>query len=671
MSFTTTGVIAANRELANEVNFHKTDNVANDISSWLLSFGNGSTLYVRKGNDASSFQVYNVTSTVDNGTYVTFNVTHIEGSATNEPNNSDIVYTTLNDVGLTGPTGPTGDTGPTGMGDTGPIGPTGPASAAASSLELTLSAGITVTSGTTINPIGFNTTRTANGSDLTPNATPGIIDVNTTGTYGIAYKLSQVDGQSLRNTILVNGVAVSPAGSQVRSGAGWVKTTLVAATTTGSINHNYNSFPSVITVDSSTNEFIQGTVTYTDENNLVVDYSPAVSADVYVLNPAGNAELINDFIVLNLTAGDTVQLSGTNNGDYTLTIGSAGSSLTMIRLEGLLGPTGPSVTGPTGAGATGPTGPSGGPTGPTGPAGTMGIDGDTGPTGPLGGPTGPTGDQGAASTVTGPTGYTGSDGPTGPRGEDGANSGRWNFDSTSSSPGAPNVQEFITDHTTLSLVGNISINKESITGGANDYQTWLQGIDNAVTAGKDTYLQLSDLDSTNVIAVYQISGVTVNVNYADLVIGSIIVANGTLVNTQQYSISWISAGDVGSTGPTGSDGASVTGPTGPDGSTGFTGPVGPGGGSWTRVTETTATRTAAASEFILVNVATCTITLPAPADNTAIAIKAIIAPVDIQIKTSGAGIDIDGTDYSSTGLTLSSQYEQITLISDGSDWFIY
>jgi len=101
-------------------------------------------------------------------------------------------------------------------------------------------------------------------------------------------------------------------------------------------------------------------------------------------------------------------------------------------------------------------------------------------------------------------------------------------------------------------------------------------------------------------------------------------------------------------------------------------PGGGGGGGWSLVTETTAARTAADNEFILVNAATCVITLPAPALNTRIGIKVIIGTVtDIQIRTSGAGIDIDGTDYSSTGLSLTSQYEQINVISDGSNWFIY
>jgi hypothetical protein len=99
--------------------------------------------------------------------------------------------------------------------------------------------------------------------------------------------------------------------------------------------------------------------------------------------------------------------------------------------------------------------------------------------------------------------------------------------------------------------------------------------------------------------------------------------------------------------------------------------AGGGSGGWTRVTETTATRVAVADEFILVDVATCTVRLPAPVDNTLIAIKAITVPVDIQIRTNAPGVLIDGTDYNSTGLPISSQWEQISLISDGTDWFIH
>lgn len=100
--------------------------------------------------------------------------------------------------------------------------------------------------------------------------------------------------------------------------------------------------------------------------------------------------------------------------------------------------------------------------------------------------------------------------------------------------------------------------------------------------------------------------------------------------------------------------------------------LGSAGGGWSVATTAAATHTAADGEFILVNVATCTITLPAPVADARVAVKVIFATVtDIQVKTSGAGVEIDGTDHSATGLPLTVQFEQINIISDGTHWWIY
>jgi len=99
---------------------------------------------------------------------------------------------------------------------------------------------------------------------------------------------------------------------------------------------------------------------------------------------------------------------------------------------------------------------------------------------------------------------------------------------------------------------------------------------------------------------------------------------------------------------------------------------GGGGAVWTVATETTATRSAVDGEFVLVNVAACVITLPAPAAGSRVAVKAITSTITgIEVRTSGGGITIDGTDYSATGLPLAEQFEMITAISDGSNWWIY
>ena len=101
-------------------------------------------------------------------------------------------------------------------------------------------------------------------------------------------------------------------------------------------------------------------------------------------------------------------------------------------------------------------------------------------------------------------------------------------------------------------------------------------------------------------------------------------------------------------------------------------PPGGGGAVWTVATEATAARSATSGEFVLVSASTCVITLPAPVADSRVAVKAIASTVtSIEIRTSGAGILIDGTDYSATGLALKKQYEMVNVISDGTDWFIY
>jgi hypothetical protein len=91
---------------------------------------------------------------------------------------------------------------------------------------------------------------------------------------------------------------------------------------------------------------------------------------------------------------------------------------------------------------------------------------------------------------------------------------------------------------------------------------------------------------------------------------------------------------------------------------------------WTVSTAILGTATAADGDFILVSASTCIVTLPAPAANARVALKVIAGTVtDIQLRTSGAGITIDGTDYSASGFALTAQWEQINVISDGANWF--
>lgn len=53
------------------------------------------------------------------------------------------------------------------------------------------------------------------------------------------------------------------------------------ASNTWDINHDLNKFPSVIVVDSA-GTLVQGEITYTDSNNISINFSSAISGKVYL-----------------------------------------------------------------------------------------------------------------------------------------------------------------------------------------------------------------------------------------------------------------------------------------------------------------------------------------------------------------------------------------------------
>ena len=95
------------------------------------------------------------------------------------------------------------------------------------------------------------------------------------------------------------------------------------------------------------------------------------------------------------------------------------------------------------------------------------------------------------------------------------------------------------------------------------------------------------------------------------------------------------------------------------------------GGVWSISATAGPTYTASNTEFVVITANTVEITLPAPVLNHRVAFKLAVVPVDVQVKTSGAGVTIDGTDYSGVGLPLTAQWDQFNVISDGSNWFIW
>ena len=93
---------------------------------------------------------------------------------------------------------------------------------------------------------------------------------------------------------------------------------------------------------------------------------------------------------------------------------------------------------------------------------------------------------------------------------------------------------------------------------------------------------------------------------------------------------------------------------------------------WTVTTQTGATYTTADGEYVLINAATQTVTLPLATADARVGLKMINSVVtSILIKTSnGSGSKIDGIIRDTTGLGIYNQWDAITLVSDGVDWFI-
>lgn len=77
-------------------------------------------------------------------------------------------------------------------------------------------------------------------------------------------------------------------------------------------------------------------------------------------------------------------------------------------------------------------------------------------------------------------------------------------------------------------------------------------------------------------------------------------------------------------------------------------------------------------DFILVESNNISIILPDPKKDVKIAIKNVsVDKSDIFIKTNANGIEIEGENAYMDGVQIYSLYEQINLISDGTNWFIY
>ena len=96
-----------------------------------------------------------------------------------------------------------------------------------------------------------------------------------------------------------------------------------------------------------------------------------------------------------------------------------------------------------------------------------------------------------------------------------------------------------------------------------------------------------------------------------------------------------------------------------------------GAGVWRPVTTAGPTYSASNTEFVVVGGDTVELMLPSPFPGMRVGFKQTVVPVDVQIKTDAPGVTIDGTDRSVAGLPLAAQWDQISVVSDGTNWFIF
>jgi hypothetical protein len=99
-----------------------------------------------------------------------------------------------------------------------------------------------------------------------------------------------------------------------------------------------------------------------------------------------------------------------------------------------------------------------------------------------------------------------------------------------------------------------------------------------------------------------------------------------------------------------------------------------GNGGWNLVTTTASTYTGVNGQFILVNVGAAIITLPPAVLNHRVAIKWIASPSSstsvVEVRTAAVNSKIDGVIANSIGYKIWNQWDTVTMISNGTDWFI-
>jgi hypothetical protein len=142
----------------------------------------------------------------------------------------------------------------------------------------------------------------------------------------------------------------------------------------------------------------------------------------------------------------------------------------------------------------------------------------------------------------------GANGTSGVSGNDGSNSLRWNF-----STSGPASTQFTANTTTLSSITTLTFNENDSNGTNTD--AWWSIVDFWNANNNNTTLQITKVGDNSVIGTYNITGVTSGATTWTLGVENI-VSTGSLVNGEQYSVSWVQQGAQGTSGTAGSSGTS-------------------------------------------------------------------------------------------------------------------
>jgi len=171
----------------------------------------------------------------------------------------------------------------------------------------------------------------------------------------------------------------------------------------------------------------------------------------------------------------------------------------------------------------------------------------------------------------------GANGTSGVSGNDGSNSFRWNYSTT-----GPASTQFTANTTAFSGITTLTFNE--LNSNSTNTDAWWSIVDFWNANNNNTTLQITKVGDNSVIGTYNITGVTSGATTWTLGVENI-VSIGSLVNGEQYSVSWVQQGSQGTSGTAGSSGTSgtsgISGTSGSSGTSGTSGSSGVSGSSGT------------------------------------------------------------------------------------------